>query len=430
MSNWQTKKLCDWNIAVIDGDRGMNYPSQVDLHKQGACLFLSAANVTRDGLKFHETTFISRAKDESMGKGKLHRYDIVVTTRGTVGNVAYYSATVPYDHVRINSGMALLRCNGSSYVDAMFLLNYLKSSSHLKEVERVVFGSAQPQLTIASINNFPVSAPGKAEQERIVGVLEVWDAYLEKLEQKIALKEQLKKGLLQTVLDKHWEQGAGHTMPVSETFEFLPTFSHSKAEMTYMPGSSEDVYCIHYGDIHTKYKSYIKADFNNVPHLVKCFNVPISKLLKHGDIVLADASEDYEGVGKAVEVMNIDATSKCIAGLHTFALRPMSSLVSPGFGTLIFRSPIVHKSLMRVATYSKVFGISKASLSSIRIHLPSIDEQKSIAKAWETLNNDTELLRCKSKLIIAQKKFLLNNLVTGKIRTPEDLKPLDMKGAA
>ena len=43
-------------------------------------------------------------------------------------------------------------------------------------------------------------APEKSEPERIARVLEVWDEYIEKLEQKIALKEQVKMGLMQQLL--------------------------------------------------------------------------------------------------------------------------------------------------------------------------------------------------------------------------------------
>ncbi|HHD9127224.1 TPA: restriction endonuclease subunit S, partial [Streptococcus pneumoniae] len=35
--------------------------------------------------------------------------DIVLTTRGTVGNVAYYDELIKYKHLRINSGMVILR---------------------------------------------------------------------------------------------------------------------------------------------------------------------------------------------------------------------------------------------------------------------------------------------------------------------------------
>src|SRR5258708_3675943 len=101
-NSWQTKHLIDAPLAIIDGDRGKNYPSQGELRPSGDCLFLSAANVTSHGFDFSECQFISRQKDEALGKGKLSRNDSVLTTRGTVGNVAYYDINVPFEDVRIN----------------------------------------------------------------------------------------------------------------------------------------------------------------------------------------------------------------------------------------------------------------------------------------------------------------------------------------
>ena len=46
--------------------------------------------------------------------------------------------------------------------------------------------------------------------------------------------------------------------------------------------------------------------------------------MKNGDLVLADASEDYDGVGKGVEIKNL-GDSKAISGLHTFLLRDKDS---------------------------------------------------------------------------------------------------------
>ena len=46
---------------------------------------------------------------EILKKGKLQRGDVILTTRGTVGNVAFYSENIPFDNIRINSGMLILR---------------------------------------------------------------------------------------------------------------------------------------------------------------------------------------------------------------------------------------------------------------------------------------------------------------------------------
>ena len=52
------------------------------------------------------------------------------------------------------------------------------------------------------------------------------------------------------------------------------------------------------------------------------------------------------------------------------------------------------------------------------IRLPAIKEQTAIAKILTTADKEIEKLEKKKKIIENQKKYLLNNLVTGKIRAP------------
>jgi hypothetical protein len=53
--------------------------------------------------------FILEKKDNEPRNGKLNRRDVVLTTRGTIGNIALYDASVAYDHIRINSRMLIFR---------------------------------------------------------------------------------------------------------------------------------------------------------------------------------------------------------------------------------------------------------------------------------------------------------------------------------
>ncbi len=80
-----------------------------ELFSEEYCLFLNTKNVTKNGFSFDTKQFITKTKDKLLRKGKLERYDIVLTTRGTVGNVAYYDELIKYKHLRINSGMVILR---------------------------------------------------------------------------------------------------------------------------------------------------------------------------------------------------------------------------------------------------------------------------------------------------------------------------------
>ena len=77
-------------VDFIDGDRGKNYPTFDEFTSTGYCLFLNASNVTSTGFNFDTCMFITEEKDRLMNKGHLSPYDIVLTSRGTLGNVALY----------------------------------------------------------------------------------------------------------------------------------------------------------------------------------------------------------------------------------------------------------------------------------------------------------------------------------------------------
>ena len=92
-------------VDFIDGDRGKNYPTFEEFASTGYCLFLNASNVTSTGFNFDTCMFVTEEKDKSMNKGHLSLYDIVLTSRGTLGNVALYDRHIRYENMRINSGM-------------------------------------------------------------------------------------------------------------------------------------------------------------------------------------------------------------------------------------------------------------------------------------------------------------------------------------
>jgi type I restriction enzyme S subunit len=181
--------------AVIDGDRGVNYPSDQEFSESGHCLFLNAGNVTKDGFRFGECAFITPEKDRKLSKGKLKRQDIVLTTRGTVGNFAYFDASIPFDNLRINSGMVILRSE-SSAIAPKFLYLLLQSHSVGMQIERLSFGSAQPQLTVRGISKLAIVVPPIAEQSAISEALSDADALLGVFDQFIAKKRDLKQAMM------------------------------------------------------------------------------------------------------------------------------------------------------------------------------------------------------------------------------------------
>lgn len=172
--NWPELSLAEAPVQIIDGDRGIHYPKQHELYETGRCLFLDAGNVTNDGFKFSECAFIDAGKDASLGKGKLNRYDVALTTRGTVGNVAFYDASIPYENIRINSGMVILRPD-STQILPRFLYMFLRSSTFKNQVKAFLTGSAQPQLPVRDIMKLRLPLPSLPEQCAIASILGALD---------------------------------------------------------------------------------------------------------------------------------------------------------------------------------------------------------------------------------------------------------------
>lgn len=219
---------------------------------------------------------------------------------------------------------------------------------------------------------------------------------------------------LKKLLPNNWQSAQ-----FDKVFEFIPTLTLSRDDLT-TNDSDAGIYNIHYGDIHSTYK-FVNLDFikeKKIPKITK-LGIDDSKLsfLKDGDIVIADASEDYEGVASCVELSNVEER-KVTAGLHTFAARDKNGFTSDGFRAYLLKHPWVSNELKKLATGSKVYGVSKTNIGKLELVLPPLPEQQKIAailSKWdELIDSQTQLIEAKEK----QKTNLMQKLLTGKVRFP------------
>jgi type I restriction enzyme S subunit len=209
---------------------------------------------------------------------------------------------------------------------------------------------------------------------------------------------------------------------IQDIFSFIKTESLSRNCLNY--NSSEDsTYYIHYGDVHSKFNTYINfKNGNNIPVLESSFDSAKEyNYLQNGDLIIADASEDYDGVGACVEIANLEKR-KAIGGLHTIVLRDKNDFTVDGYRPYILKNKKVALALKRIATGSKVYGISKTNLSKLEIPLPPLPEQQKIAQILTTWDRSIETIE---KLIAKKqelKKGLVQQLLTGKKRFKEFVK--------
>lgn len=162
-------------VDFIDGDRGKNYPTFDEFTSAGYCLFLNASNVTSTGFSFDACMFVTEEKDKSMNKGHLSLNDIVLTSRGTLGNVALYDKHIGFENIRINSGMLIIRPK-TKRLSPHFIYALLKSSYMKAAIERFKSGSAQPQLPIKDLQKIVFEIP---ESDAVLASLDCQFLFIE-----------------------------------------------------------------------------------------------------------------------------------------------------------------------------------------------------------------------------------------------------------
>jgi type I restriction enzyme S subunit len=130
---------------------------------------------------------------------------------------------------------------------------------------------------------------------------------------------------------------------------------------------------------------------------------------------MADASEDYIGIGKSVEIRNI-GDSKIISGLHTMVLRDHSRVFVDGFKGYIHEIGFVKEQFFNLATGMKVYGVSKNNLKTIRIPVPTREEQEEIARVLEDIRIEIWSLTSMENKYSLVKQAMMQELLTGKTR--------------
>ncbi|EDM28290.1 Type I restriction-modification system specificity subunit [Lentisphaera araneosa HTCC2155] len=194
---------------IIDGDRGSNYPSGDDLNTSGHTLFLNASNVTKSGFIFNTNQYIIKKKSDAMGNGMLSLDDIIITSRGSVGNVAWYSGEIHQEipFARINSGMLIIRCK--NMLTPTFITCLLMSPLGRRQISTITFGSAQPQLTKKDVSIFTVSFPvDKQEQAKIGKYFQQVDKLINNHQEKHKKLQNIKKAMLKKMFPQ-----AGQSVP-------------------------------------------------------------------------------------------------------------------------------------------------------------------------------------------------------------------------
>lgn len=306
--------------------------------------------------------------------------EILISASGTIGRTVVFDGEKSY----FQDSNIVWISNPQDKVLNNFL-KYVYSKTKWKSTD----GGIISRLYNEDLRSIKFLLPSLSEQNRIVSVLETWDKSIEKLAKKVEAKKQIKKGLMRELLtgkkrligfkDK-WQ-----TSEVGELLDYEQPTKYVVSNTGYSDGYNTPVL--------TANKGFILGYTNETEGIYKNFPVII-----FDDFTMDNKFVDFEFKIKSSAIKILTPKNKSVNLKFVFE---------------------------RIQLIDIVIGEHRRHYLSeyqyITIDIPDIKEQNAIEKILTTADKEITELEKKLSIIKEQKRYLLNNLITGTIRTPETL---------
>lgn len=382
-SNWSIKKLGDIFSLSAGGDVDKSLFSEKQDAQHPYPIFANA--LTDRGLYGYSSNY--RVEQES----------ITITGRGDIGKV-FYRAGKYTPIVRLVVGIP------KEGISAKYMSYACSQIRFFNETTGV------PQLTVPQVSWYKVEVPPLDEQEKIARILSCWDTAIEQMQNLISEKKELKRGLMQQLLTgKIQLPGFRHiweNKKLGDLFNVQKGDGLSK-ELLKPDGKNK---CILYGELYTKYAETIKEVCSKT-------DADSAVVSQSGDILIP-ASTTTVGIDLANATALFE--NGVLLGGDINILRKKEELDSAFFAYAL--TNVYKYELARLAQGITIVHLYGEHIKSVRVLVPSNEEQSVIANILMTADEEIDLLNKKLDVLKEQKKGLMQKLLTGEIRVKVDKK--------
>ena len=282
-----------------------------------------------------------------------------------------------------------------------YLEHYTQTNRYWFWVKNTIRAGAQPNINAQEYSSLPIPLPSLSEQRKIAAILGTWDEAITLTEKLIRAKQRRKKALMQqlltgkvrfgefegewceTQLNEFLQMKLRKVEKPSVSYGALGVLSHGKGTFTKEVEEPEKVMMTHL------YK-------------IKGEDLIVSITFAwEGAIALVKPEDEGRLVSHRFPTYTFNR-KKCEA--HFFKYLMLSKrffydlrLISPGG-----------------AGRNRV--MSKKDFLKLKVTLPPIEEQRRIAAVLQTCDAEIELWQQKLALLRRQKKGLMQQMLTGKVR--------------
>jgi len=201
----------DWDICSIqhlveegiiekplDGNHGDIHPKSNDFVPFGIP-FIMSNNVKNGCIDTKKCSFIRKEQADKLQKGFSFEGDVLLTHKGTVGNVAIVS-NVSTEYIMLTPQVTYYRVKNSEKLINTFIKFYFESNLFQTNLEYLSGGGTRAYIGITNQRKLPFLLPPLPEQKAIATTLSNIDNLITALDKLIGKKRDIKTATMQQLL--------------------------------------------------------------------------------------------------------------------------------------------------------------------------------------------------------------------------------------
>ncbi|EJE4161389.1 restriction endonuclease subunit S [Vibrio parahaemolyticus] len=291
------------------------------------------------------------------------------------------------------------------------------------QLAAITQGSSNININADNIKSLSVPFPPLPEQKKIAAILTSVDEVIEKTQAQIDKLKDLKTGMMQELLTR----GVGVDGKPHTEFKDSPVGRIPKGwEVLPLANVVERV---------------IDCEHKTAPYVEKSeFMVVRTSNVRSGELLFEDMkfthSEGYSewtkravpSVGDVLFTREAPAGESCLVpeglkicmGQRMVLLRPNRELVHPCFFSMFLTSEAASKSIYELSIGTTVSRINIEDIKRIPCMLPPLDEQLKISRSIQSVQRVLDTKQRKLLSLQNNKKALMQDLLTGKVRVKVD----------
>ena len=282
----------------------------------------------------------------------------------------------------------------------------------------------------AEMKRISIVVPSIAEQQAIADFL---DKKCGEIDEMVSLQEKIVeelKAYKQSVITEAVCKGLNPDVPMKDSgiewigqipeswrvAPFKSVYSLGKGlSITKADLVSKGVPVISYGQIHSKQNTGTSVVDDLIRFVPESFlSTNSDALVKIGDVIFADTSEDLAGCGNCVY---IDRGGLLFAGYHTIIARNETN-DNNNYFSYLFQTDCWRKQIRSVVNGVKLYSVPQRLLSSTSIIIPPIEEQREIGSFLDNKCSEIDALislkQSKIDFLKEYKKSIIYEYITGK----------------